>query len=100
MAIGGIGNLTYINQASSVTSGIQASNMPQAIPVNMSLFAQQLQKIEATRPAEHASKVSEDERQKDSPKRESTNSGRKDDSPITESTMLLKPDERILDVKG
>lgn len=103
MPVSPIGNLTYINQASAATSSIHAGNMSHPVPVNTSVFQEQMQKINETRPTENTHKVNEDrdgnteEFAQNHNKRKKTY---KEEEEITEATMLMKPEIRILDIKG
>ncbi len=119
MALNSIGNLTYINQASSATSALQASNMPHQTPLNHALFNEQMQKVEEVRPTEESHKIEDregngkrefEEQNKDdneenqdfqeqmeialSPKK------KKEEKVITEDEMLMRPETHILDIKG
>ena len=61
MAINSIGNLTYINQASSATAAIQAGNIAHPSAVNHSVFHEQMQKTEEVRPTEETRKADDRE---------------------------------------
>lgn len=61
MALNSIGNMTYINQASSATSSLQASNMHHATPINQAIFDDQMQKVQDVRPTEEAKAVDDRE---------------------------------------
>ncbi|RDU61526.1 hypothetical protein [Helicobacter sp. MIT 14-3879] len=61
MALNSIGNLTYINQASSATSAIQANSMPHQTPLNHNIFHEQMQKVEEVRPTEQTHKTEDRE---------------------------------------
>ncbi|STQ85655.1 hypothetical protein LS73_004305 [Helicobacter muridarum] len=124
MALNSIGNLTYINQASSATSAIQANNMPHPTTLNHSIFHEQMQKIEEVRPTEQSHKLEdkegngkrefENEKEKkgqgdDSQSfekaislddRSHTSVGHIEERVVTEDTMLMKLDSHLLDIKG
>lgn len=106
MAVSPIGNLTYINQASSATSSIQASNMPHSLPVNTSAFQEQMQKVQEVRPTENAHKISDEKEDSKESKYEQNTTAKKPEQDeeaqeeLTEETMLMTPERRILDIKG
>lgn len=122
MALNSIGNLTYINQASSATSAIQANNKPHPTALNHSVFHEQMQKTEEVRPTEQSHKLEDREgngkrefekekkRQGDDSHgfekamslddRSHTSVVRIEERVVTEDTMLMKLDSHLLDVKG
>lgn len=119
MALNTIGNMTYINQASSATSALQANNMPHQAPINHALFHEQMQKVEEARPAEELHKTDDregngkrefDEQEKQNKRQQdfqeqmenavSTAKKKRDERIITEDEMLMRPEIHLLDVKG
>lgn len=125
MALNSIGNLTYINQASSATAAIQANNMPHPNAINHSIFHEQMQKVEEVRPTEQSHKTEDregngkrefekekEDKQEDSnefelalesslnPKTRSVEDKEEAQRVVTEDTMLMKLDTHLLDIKG
>ncbi|RDU72889.1 hypothetical protein CQA66_03095 [Helicobacter aurati] len=126
MALNSIGNLTYINQASSATAAIQANNMPHPTAINHSIFHEQMQKIEEVRPTEQSHKIEDregngkrefEEKKEDeqedpngfesalentlhSKTHSTENKDIESERVVTEDTMLMKLDLHLLDVKG
>ena len=117
MAINSIGNLTYINQASSATSALQASQIPHTTPINHTLFSEAMQRAEEVRPTEESEKTQDREgngkrefdEEKDSNEswnfKEQVEKGlgkksKKDERVVLEHEMLMKPENHILDIKG
>ncbi len=120
MALNTIGNMTYINQASSATSALHANNMPQQTPINHALFHEQMQKVEEVRPAEELHKTEDREgngkrefEEQESKEEEQTQDfqeqieqavvkqkKKKDERIITEEEMLMRPETHLLDIKG
>ncbi|AQQ59836.1 MAG: hypothetical protein SPJ83_03945 [Helicobacter sp.] len=120
MALNTIGNMTYINQASSATSALHANNMPHQTPLNHAIFHEQMQKVEEVRPAEEMHKTDDREGsakrefdEKEEKKEEEskdfqeqmenaaiTPKKKKDERVITEDEMLMRPETHLLDVKG
>lgn len=122
MALNPIGNLTYINQASSATSAIQANNMPHPSTLNHNIFYEQMQRAEEVRPTEQSHKLEDREgngkREFDKDKKEQgddsdsfekamslddksySNALYVEDRVVTEDTMLMKLDYHLLDIKG
>lgn len=119
MALNSIGNITYINQASSATSALQANNITHPIPVNHAIFNEQMQRVEEVRPTEETHKTEEREgnakrefEEKDSNNEETQDfqtqmeksmknaKKKQDDRIITEDEMLMQPENHILDIKG
>ncbi len=118
MALNSIGNLTYINQASSATSALQANNMPHQTPLNHALFNEQMQKVEEVRPTEELHKTEDREgngkrefEEKDKNEEDTQDfqeqmdiallpKKKKNERVITEDEMLMRPETHILDVKG
>ena len=118
MGLNSIANLTYINQASSATSALQANNMPQAPLLNHALFHEQMQKVEEVRPTEETHKTEDREgsakREFDEGKdgdtqkeknfkktiEETIKKTTQEERAITEDEMLMRPEIHLLDVKG
>lgn len=128
MALNSIGNMTYINQASSATASLQASNMHHATPINQSIFQDQMQRVEEVRPTEETQKIDdregngkrEFEEQEEKNEEELDSEGKnfqenlednlekefqaankkKEERIITEDSMLMKPEKHLLDIKG
>ncbi|RDU62697.1 hypothetical protein CQA53_09125 [Helicobacter didelphidarum] len=128
MALNSIGNVTYINQASSATSALQANNMTHQTPLNHALFNEQMQKIEEVRPTEETHKLEdregngkrefedENENEEELEDEEGKNfqenlteemqknsiavKKKQEKKIITEDEMLMKPEKHILDIKG
>ena len=120
MAINSIGNLTYINQASSATSALQSSQIPQHTPINHALFSDAMQRMEEVRPTEETQKTldregngkrefdeenSNDNKEKSSFQEEIEKGLHKKKRPdadrvLSEHDMLMKPENHILDIKG
>ncbi|PAF51210.1 hypothetical protein BKH43_03125 [Helicobacter sp. 13S00401-1] len=110
MAVSPLGNLTYINQASSVTANLQANNITHPIPVNQQLFADALNQVQEVRPAEESEALNPD---RDSAKHEFDEEAKEQlgEEPkphkkysyakaTREEDMLLKPDRHLLDISG
>lgn len=119
MALNIIGNMTYINQASSATSALHANNMPHQAPVNHALFNEQMQRVEEMRPAEELHKTNDREgdgkrdfEEKEEKEKQTQDfqeqmesavampKKKKDERIITEDEMLMRPETHLLDVKG
>lgn len=120
MALNTIGNMTYINQASSATSALHANNMPHQTPINHALFHEQMQKVEEVRPSEELHKTSdregngkrefeEHEEKQEEQKQDfqeqmenavATPKKKKDERIITEDEMLMRPETHLLDIRG
>lgn len=110
MAVNHIGNLTYINQSAPVASSLYASSQSHPLAVNTSLFAEQAQKIEETRPLEHTNEIKNDDKKgnsqgsfkealEDSLSKEQKEENSQDKE-ISEDLMLMKPESHLLDIKG
>lgn len=105
MAINSIGNLIYINQASSVASALQSSNTVNNAPVNQSLFQEQLQKVQEVRPTENTHNINDREgdgkneffKENSEQKHKHKEQNHRE---ITEESMLMKPENYLLNIKG
>ncbi|PAF44624.1 hypothetical protein [Helicobacter sp. 11S02629-2] len=110
MALSPIANLTYINQASSVTANLQANNLTHPLPLNQQLFADALNQVQEVRPTEESDALNPD---RDSAKHEFDEEAKEQlgekskpkkrysyAKATREEDMLLKPDRHLLDISG